>query len=56
VADFSILDLSSPETVRGDDVKSKCRWSAYERLEYPGRARWTIKRGEPLLDDFEQAS
>jgi len=53
-ADLSILDIRSPEVVRAEDVRSKCGWSPYEGIEFPGRARWTIRGGEPLLDDYEQ--
>ncbi|MGD0146462.1 MAG: dihydroorotase [Nitrososphaerales archaeon] len=53
-ADFSILDIWSPEVVRAEDVRSKCGWSPYEGIEFPGRTRWTIRSGEPLLDDYEQ--
>ena len=51
--DFTILDLRSPEKVTNDRVLSKCGWSPYEGREFPGRARWTISRGEVLSDDFE---
>jgi dihydroorotase len=53
-ADFSILDIWSPEVVRAEDVRSKCGWSPYEGTEFPGRTRWTIRGGELLLDDYEQ--
>lgn len=53
-ADLSILDIRSPEVVRAKDVRSKCGWSPYEGIEFPGRTRWTIRGGEPLLDDCEQ--
>ncbi len=52
-ADFSIIDMHSPERVRNEDVRTKCGWSPYEGEEFPGRARWTISRGEVVLDDFE---
>jgi dihydroorotase len=52
-ADFTILDLHSPDRVKSDDVRSKCGWSPYEGVEFPGRARWTVSRGEVLMDDFE---
>jgi dihydroorotase (multifunctional complex type) len=55
-ADFAILDLSSPEKVVSEDVLSKCGWSPYEGREFPGKVRWTIRGGEPLLDDFELAA
>lgn len=52
-ADFAILDLSSPERVTSDMIRSKCGWSPYEGVEFPGRTRWTLKAGEALLDDYE---
>lgn len=54
-ADFTILDIHSPEKVTSDGVRSKCGWSPYEGKEFPGRVRWTIRGGEPLLDDYELA-
>ncbi|MDA4121077.1 MAG: dihydroorotase family protein [Thaumarchaeota archaeon] len=53
LADFAVLDLYSSEKVRTDDIMSKCGWSPYEGVEFPGRARWAVKRGEVLLDEFE---
>lgn len=52
-ADFAVLDVHSPSRVSNDDVKSKCGWSPYEGREFPGGTRWTIRRGEVLVDDFE---
>jgi dihydroorotase len=54
-ADFSILDLQSPEKVDKDEILSKCGWSPYEGKVFPGRIRWTISAGETLVDDFELA-
>ncbi|MFI5404801.1 MAG: dihydroorotase family protein [Candidatus Gagatemarchaeaceae archaeon] len=55
-ADFAILDISSPEKVTAEEVRSKCGWSPYEGIEFPGRVRWTIRGGEVLLDDYELVS
>ena len=55
-ADFSVIDLRSPEVVKEGGVRSKCAWSPYEGREFPGRARWTIVGGELLVDDFEFAA
>ena len=54
-ADFAILDLYSPEEVKRDQILSKCGWSPYEGKTFPGRIRWTIRGGEPLVDDYEIA-
>jgi len=52
-ADFSVIDLHSPEVVSRDLLCTKCGWSPYEGREFPGRAKWTVVRGEVLLDEFE---
>jgi len=52
-ADFTVLDLKSPERASSESVRSKCGWTPYEGFEFPGRARWTIFGGESVLDDFE---
>ncbi len=52
-ADLTILDINSPEKVSSERVRSKCGWSPYEGIEFPGRVRWTIRGGEVLLDDYE---
>lgn len=55
-ADLSIIDMSSPEVVKGTSVRSKCGWSPYEGKTFPGRTKWTIRLGEPLLANFEMAA
>ncbi|MBI3841380.1 MAG: dihydroorotase family protein [Thaumarchaeota archaeon] len=52
-ADFTIVDPGSLEKVRSDDLKTKCGWSPYEGVEFPGRVKWTIRGGEVLLDGYE---
>ncbi|MDG6909787.1 MAG: dihydroorotase family protein [Nitrososphaerota archaeon] len=55
-ADFAVLDLRASEVVKNESVRSKCGWSPYEEKEFPGRARWVVRGGELLMDDFEQVS
>ena len=54
-ADFAILDMGTPERVSGERLMTKCGWSPYEGVEFPGRVRWTIRGGEALLEDFEMS-
>ena len=54
-ADFTILDIHSPEKVVEEKIQSKCGWSPYEGKIFPGRTRWTLVSGETLVDDFEMA-
>lgn len=51
-ADLCVLDLAFPERVKPDELMTKCRWSPYEGKEFPGGARWTIRGGETLVEDF----
>ena len=55
-ANFTVLDLGSPEKVRSDAIRSKCGWSPYEGFEFPGRAKWVVFDGEPVLDTYEQVT
>jgi dihydroorotase len=55
-ADFAVVDLDSPETVRPDGLLTKCGWSPYEGRRFPGRVRWTIRDGKTLVDDFTLAT
>ncbi|QQG48856.1 MAG: dihydroorotase family protein [archaeon] len=54
--DFAILDPASPEKVKSEDLQTKCGWSPYEGYEFPGRVKWTIRGGEPLLSGYELVS
>lgn len=54
-ADLTVLDLRSKERVKADGLYTKCGWSPYEGMTFPGRARWTLVGGRVLLDDFQLA-
>lgn len=52
-ADFSLVDLKAAERVNSRDVRTKCGWTPYEGFEFPGRVKWTVFEGRPLLEDSE---
>ncbi|MBI3859384.1 MAG: dihydroorotase family protein [Thaumarchaeota archaeon] len=52
--DLTVVDLRSPEKVRSESILSKCGWSPYEGVEFPGRVRWVFSLGKPLMDDSQQ--
>jgi dihydroorotase len=52
-ADFAILDVHHPERVSREHLYTKCGWSPFEGMTFPGRVRWTIHKGRILQDDFE---
>ena len=49
-ADLAIVDLGAPERASADKLRTKCGWTPYEGIEFPGRVRWTIRAGEVLLE------
>ncbi len=36
VASLSVLNLNQPTTIRADDLKTKCGWSPFEGVTFPG--------------------
>ena len=52
-ADLTVVDLKAPEKATSEVIRSKCGWTPYEGVEFPGRVRWTIFEGKRLMDDFE---
>lgn len=52
-ADLTLLDLKAAERAGSSVVRSKCGWTPYEGFEFPGRVRWTLFGGKPLLEDFQ---
>lgn len=46
VGSFTIIDPDSPLTVRKQDIKTKCGWSPFEGITFPGRVTHTIIRGK----------
>jgi len=50
-ADLAIVDLNTPERVSADKLRTKCGWTPYEGIEFPGKVRWTIRAGEVLLEE-----
>jgi len=50
-ADMTVIDLRAAETVTRDSLETKCGWSPYEGVTFPGRATWTVRGGKVLLED-----
>ncbi|OGZ01930.1 MAG: amidohydrolase [Candidatus Liptonbacteria bacterium RIFCSPLOWO2_01_FULL_53_13] len=43
---LTIIDPNAPRTVRREDLKTKCGWSPFEGVEFPGRVMYTIIQGK----------
>ena len=52
-ADLSLIDLKAREKATSQGTRSKCGWTPYDGVEFPGRVRWTIYGGKVLVDNFE---
>jgi len=46
VGSLTILDLKNPLTVTKEFLKTKCKWSPFEGVEFPGRVAMTIVKGK----------
>jgi len=45
VGSLTVLDLKTPYLVKRDSLKTKCGWSPFEGVTFPGRVRHTVVRG-----------
>jgi dihydroorotase len=50
---LTILDMQTPYTVRRETLRTKCGWSPFEGVTFPGSVRHTIVRGRvyPQVQD-----
>ena len=46
VGSLTILNLAKPYTVKREDIKSKCGWSPFEGITFPGSVAMTVVRGK----------
>jgi dihydroorotase (multifunctional complex type) len=49
-ADFAIVDLHKKWWIKGDDLRSKVRWTSFEDWEVQGRVMMTVVRGVIVYD------
>lgn len=45
-AALTVLNLKRPMTVRKDELKTRCGWSPFENVTFPGRVEAVFARGE----------
>lgn len=45
VGSLTVLDLGAKTKVVREELKTKCGWSPFEGVEFPGKARYTIVKG-----------
>jgi dihydroorotase len=44
-ASLTVLDLSRPTTIRREDLKTKCGWSPFEGVTFPGSVAAVFAKG-----------
>jgi len=52
VANLSLLDMK-PETVNKENLLTRCGWSPYEGMTFPGRCKGTIVNGKIVYRELE---
>lgn len=53
VASLTVLNLKRPTTIRWEDLKTKCGWSPFEGVTFPGSVEAVFVDGE-LVSDVER--
>jgi len=48
VGSLTVLDLKKPVTIRREDLKTKCGWSPFEGMTFPGSVAAVFVRGQRL--------
>jgi dihydroorotase len=45
IGSLSILDMKTPWLVQREEMKTRCAWSPFEGVTFPGSVRWTVLQG-----------
>jgi len=51
VADITIVDSKCLTKITSDNLYTKCGWSPFEGVEFPGKVAFTIRNGEVIMED-----
>lgn len=46
IGSLTVLNLKTPTTIRREDLKTKCAWSPFEGMTFPGRVQAVFVRGQ----------
>ena len=52
-ADFIVVDMAQEETLRDEDIVSKCKWTPFNGWTMKGAPVMTLVRGEVVMEDGE---
>jgi dihydroorotase len=56
VGSLTILDPDSPWTVQRGEMRTKCAWSPFEGMTFPGRVKATVVQGKAYSAPFEKVA
>jgi dihydroorotase len=48
IGSLTVLDLQKPTTIRREDLRTKCGWSPFEGVTFPGSVAAVFVRGVPV--------
>jgi len=54
VGSLTVLNLKRPRTIRREDLKTKCAWSPFEGMTFPGSVEAVFIRGERWAEPVEK--
>jgi dihydroorotase len=46
IGSLTVIDTAAPRVIKESDLKTKCHWSPFTGIEFPGKVRATIIRGK----------
>jgi dihydroorotase len=49
VASLTVLDLQNPVTIRREDLRTRCGWSPFEEMTFPGSVAAVFVRGKMVV-------
>ena len=47
---LTVVDPKAPITIEKKDLETKCGWSPFEGLEFPGSVKYTIHKGKIVYE------
>jgi dihydroorotase len=54
VGSLTVLSPNTPILIRSEDLQTKCKWSPFEGIEFPGRVTMTIIKGAILKNEHHE--
>ena len=47
---MTVLDTGGETEIRNEDMKTKCKWTPFNGMKFPGKVLYTICKGRIAMD------